>query len=108
MILLFHVLIGGTPAFKSPSAAESSSRGPIEKTFDTINAVLSEDVVKSTQGVYQFNLSGTACAFNHCSIEHLSPCLFMPLQHSLMQQESLVSQEPEPESNVRRYGTTLG
>lgn len=47
---------GATPAFKPPSS--SSSSGPIESTFEAIRGVLSEDVVKSTQGVYQFDLSG--------------------------------------------------
>lgn len=45
---------GATPAFKPPS----SSAGPIENTFDVIRGVINEDVVKSTQGVYRFDLSG--------------------------------------------------
>ncbi|XP_030290499.1 hydroxysteroid dehydrogenase-like protein 2 [Sparus aurata] len=51
---------GATPAFKPPSssAAPPSSSGPIESTFDVIRAVINEDVVKTTQGVYQFDLSG--------------------------------------------------
>uniref|UniRef100_A0A3Q3XGA0 Hydroxysteroid dehydrogenase-like protein 2 n=1 Tax=Mola mola TaxID=94237 RepID=A0A3Q3XGA0_MOLML len=50
---------GATPAFKpSSSSATSSSSGPIESTFDTIRGVINEDVVKSTQGIYQFDLSG--------------------------------------------------
>nr|XP_057912136.1 hydroxysteroid dehydrogenase-like protein 2 [Doryrhamphus excisus] len=50
---------GATPAFKGPSSsATPSSGGPIESTFQVIRDVLSEDVVKSTQAVYQFDLSG--------------------------------------------------
>ncbi|RVE66210.1 hypothetical protein OJAV_G00124750 [Oryzias javanicus] len=51
---------GATPAFKPPpvSSAPPLSSGPIESTFDVIRGVLSEDVVKSTQGVYRFDLSG--------------------------------------------------
>lgn len=52
--------LGGTPAFKASSAAVSSSSDPIEKTFASINAVLNEDIVKSTNGVYQFDLSGNS------------------------------------------------
>lgn len=48
---------GATPAFKPPSSSSASS-GPIETTFDLIRAVINEDVVKSTQGIYQFDLSG--------------------------------------------------
>ncbi|XP_059214069.1 hydroxysteroid dehydrogenase-like protein 2 [Centropristis striata] len=51
---------GATPAFKLPSSASATatSSGPIESTFDVIRAVINEDVVKSTQGIYQFDLSG--------------------------------------------------
>ncbi|XP_044189093.1 hydroxysteroid dehydrogenase-like protein 2 [Thunnus albacares] len=50
---------GATPAFKPPSSSSSSaSGGPVETTFDVIKSVINEDVVKSTQGVYQFDLSG--------------------------------------------------
>ncbi|XP_047426536.1 hydroxysteroid dehydrogenase-like protein 2 isoform X2 [Mugil cephalus] len=51
---------GATPAFKPPpsSTATPPSGGPIENTFEAIRGVLSEDVVKSTQGIYQFDLSG--------------------------------------------------
>ncbi|KAM7368496.1 hypothetical protein PAMP_012835 [Pampus punctatissimus] len=54
---------GATPAFKRPSPSSSSSSsspssGPIETTFNVIRSVINEDVVKSTQGVYQFDLSG--------------------------------------------------
>ncbi|KAM3600167.1 uncharacterized protein V6R79_018826 [Siganus canaliculatus] len=45
---------GATPAFKPPPSAG----GPIESTFDVIKGVVTEDVVKSTQGVFQFDLSG--------------------------------------------------
>nr|XP_046230872.1 hydroxysteroid dehydrogenase-like protein 2 [Scatophagus argus] len=52
---------GATPAFtptpSSPSATPPSG-GPIESTFDVIRGVINEDVVNSTQGIYQFDLSG--------------------------------------------------
>lgn len=37
-----------------------SPSGPIESTFDIIRGVINEDVVKSTQGIYQFDLSGNS------------------------------------------------
>jgi len=54
---------GATPAFKPPSSTqsastESSAGSPIEATFNVIRGILSPDVVKSTQGVYKFVLSG--------------------------------------------------
>ncbi|XP_029941391.1 hydroxysteroid dehydrogenase-like protein 2 [Salarias fasciatus] len=51
---------GATPAFKPPTPSEATppSGSPIEGTFDVIRGVINEDVVKSTQGVYQFDLSG--------------------------------------------------
>ncbi|KAM4527363.1 hydroxysteroid dehydrogenase-like protein 2 [Odontesthes bonariensis] len=50
---------GATPAFKPPSSsAAPPSAGPVESTFDVIRAVINEDVVKSTQGIYRFDLSG--------------------------------------------------
>ncbi|KAM3873995.1 hydroxysteroid dehydrogenase-like protein 2 [Diretmus argenteus] len=49
---------GATPAFKPPSSDTPSSGGPIENTFDAIRGVINGDVVKTTQGIYQFDLSG--------------------------------------------------
>lgn len=51
---------GATPAFKAPSSSSATppSGGPIESTFDVIRGVINEDVVKSTQGIYRFDLSG--------------------------------------------------
>uniref|UniRef100_A0A3Q0SA31 Hydroxysteroid dehydrogenase-like protein 2 n=1 Tax=Amphilophus citrinellus TaxID=61819 RepID=A0A3Q0SA31_AMPCI len=50
---------GATPAFKPPSSsATPTSGGPVESTFDVIKGAINEDVVKSTQGIYQFDLSG--------------------------------------------------
>ncbi|KAI4788854.1 hypothetical protein KUCAC02_035593 [Chaenocephalus aceratus] len=50
---------GATPAFRPPtSSATPLSGGPIENTFDAIKAVINEDVIKTTQGIYQFDLSG--------------------------------------------------
>uniref|UniRef100_A0AAQ5ZCJ8 Hydroxysteroid dehydrogenase-like protein 2 n=1 Tax=Amphiprion ocellaris TaxID=80972 RepID=A0AAQ5ZCJ8_AMPOC len=57
--LSFSWLLGATPAFKPPSSsATPASGGPIESTFDTIKGVINEDVVKATQAIYQFDLSG--------------------------------------------------
>ncbi|XP_006782215.1 hydroxysteroid dehydrogenase-like protein 2 [Neolamprologus brichardi] len=51
---------GATPAFKPPSSSSATptSGGPVETTFDVIKGVINEDVVKSIQGIYQFDLSG--------------------------------------------------
>ncbi|XP_072309480.1 hydroxysteroid dehydrogenase-like protein 2 [Eucyclogobius newberryi] len=49
---------GATPAFKPASKAPPTGSGPIESTFDMIRASISEDVVKSTQGLYRFDLTG--------------------------------------------------
>ncbi|XP_061656674.1 hydroxysteroid dehydrogenase-like protein 2 [Syngnathoides biaculeatus] len=50
---------GATPAFKPPpSSAAPASGDPIESTFRVIRGVLSEDLVKSTKALYQFDLSG--------------------------------------------------
>ncbi|KAJ0037103.1 hypothetical protein NL108_018350, partial [Boleophthalmus pectinirostris] len=47
-----------TPTFRPPSQAPPTSSGPIESTFDVIRASINEDVVKSTQGLYRFDLTG--------------------------------------------------
>ncbi|XP_075885148.1 hydroxysteroid dehydrogenase-like protein 2 [Nelusetta ayraudi] len=49
---------GATPAFKPPPSGAAAASGSIEKTFNAIQGVLNEDVVKSVKGVYQFDLSG--------------------------------------------------
>ncbi|KAJ8286479.1 hypothetical protein GJAV_G00039680 [Gymnothorax javanicus] len=50
---------GASLAFKSgTTTSESPSGGPIAETFKIIKGILSPDVVKSTQGVYKFELSG--------------------------------------------------
>ncbi|XP_010779113.1 hydroxysteroid dehydrogenase-like protein 2 [Notothenia coriiceps] len=55
---------GATPAFRPPtSSATPLSGGPIENTFDAIKAVINEDVIKTTQGIYQFDLSGNRHVF---------------------------------------------
>ncbi|XP_037607740.1 hydroxysteroid dehydrogenase-like protein 2 [Sebastes umbrosus] len=48
---------GATPASKTPSSS-SASNAPIESTFDAIRAVINDDVVKLTQAIYRFDLSG--------------------------------------------------
>uniref|UniRef100_A0AAY4AIN3 Hydroxysteroid dehydrogenase-like protein 2 n=1 Tax=Denticeps clupeoides TaxID=299321 RepID=A0AAY4AIN3_9TELE len=40
------------------TVADSAGSGPIAETFSVIKGILSPDVVKSTQGVYKFDLSG--------------------------------------------------
>lgn len=56
----FYFFLGATSAFKPPSSSSATptSGGPVETTFDVIKGVINEDVVKSTQGIYQFDLSG--------------------------------------------------
>uniref|UniRef100_A0AAY4AE15 Hydroxysteroid dehydrogenase-like protein 2 n=1 Tax=Denticeps clupeoides TaxID=299321 RepID=A0AAY4AE15_9TELE len=50
---------GGSPVFKGgKTVADSAGSGPIAETFSVIKGILSPDVVKSTQGVYKFDLSG--------------------------------------------------
>ncbi|TRY94522.1 hypothetical protein DNTS_027864 [Danionella cerebrum] len=48
---------GASPAFTS-GKADAVSTGPISDTFNTIRGILSPDIVKTTQGVYRFDLSG--------------------------------------------------
>lgn len=50
---------GGTPAFGGGS--KSAAGGPAQ-TFSAIEGLLSEDLVSSMNGVFQFNLTGK----NHC------------------------------------------
>lgn len=50
---------GATPAFKlALSQATPTSSGPIESTFNAIRSIINEDMVKSTQGLYRFDLTG--------------------------------------------------
>ncbi|XP_022536648.1 hydroxysteroid dehydrogenase-like protein 2 [Astyanax mexicanus] len=50
---------GATPAFKSKnSSADAAFSGPIGETFNTMKGSLNAELVKTTQGVYQFDLSG--------------------------------------------------
>ncbi|CAL8318202.1 unnamed protein product [Lota lota] len=48
---------GATPTSKAPPSSMTASN-PIEETFGLIRTVLSQDLVQSTKGVYQFDLSG--------------------------------------------------
>lgn len=48
---------GATPVFKS-GKADSAPGGPISEMFNIIRGILSPDIVKTTQGVYRFDLSG--------------------------------------------------
>lgn len=51
--------VGANPAFKSGKAGEASvGNGPIADTFKVIKGIISPDVVKSTRGIYKFELSG--------------------------------------------------
>lgn len=50
---------GATPAFKSRKAsADSAATGPVSDMFNIIRGLLGPDIVKTTQGVYRFDLSG--------------------------------------------------
>ncbi|KAI2659983.1 hydroxysteroid dehydrogenase 2 [Labeo rohita] len=50
---------GATPAFKSGKAStDSAATGPISDMFNIIRGILNPDIVKTTQGVYKFDLSG--------------------------------------------------
>ncbi|KAG7477155.1 hypothetical protein MATL_G00091130 [Megalops atlanticus] len=50
---------GATPGFKSgKTSSEPAATGPIAETFNVIRGFLSPDIVKTTQGVYKFDLSG--------------------------------------------------
>lgn len=50
---------GAAPIFKSGKAQkEAVVGGPVAETFNIIKAVLNPEVVKATQGVYKFDLSG--------------------------------------------------
>ncbi|KAF7649165.1 hypothetical protein LDENG_00145850 [Lucifuga dentata] len=49
---------GATPASTPPSSASAPPSRPIESTFDVIRGIINADLVRSTQGVYQFDLSG--------------------------------------------------
>uniref|UniRef100_A0A672L686 Hydroxysteroid dehydrogenase-like protein 2 n=1 Tax=Sinocyclocheilus grahami TaxID=75366 RepID=A0A672L686_SINGR len=48
---------GATPAFKS-GKADSAATGPISDMFNIIRGILSPDIVKTTEAVYRFDLSG--------------------------------------------------
>ncbi|CAM4730614.1 unnamed protein product [Leuciscus chuanchicus] len=48
---------GATPVFKS-GKADSATAGPISEMFNIIRGILSPDIVKTTKGVYRFDLSG--------------------------------------------------
>ncbi|XP_077099295.1 hydroxysteroid dehydrogenase-like protein 2 [Siphateles boraxobius] len=48
---------GATPVFKS-GKADPATVGPISEMFNIIRGILSPDIVKTTQGVYRFDLSG--------------------------------------------------
>lgn len=48
---------GAKPAFGGGNKTATGSSGPA-KTFQLIQSLLSEELVKSVNGVFQFNLSG--------------------------------------------------
>uniref|UniRef100_A0AAR2LS52 Hydroxysteroid dehydrogenase-like protein 2 n=1 Tax=Pygocentrus nattereri TaxID=42514 RepID=A0AAR2LS52_PYGNA len=53
------VFLGASPAFKSGKAStEAAFSGPIGETFNMIKGILTPELVKTTQGVYKFDLSG--------------------------------------------------
>ncbi|XP_072514341.1 hydroxysteroid dehydrogenase-like protein 2 [Salminus brasiliensis] len=50
---------GASPAFKGgKTSTDAAPSGPIADTFNLVRRILSPDLVKTTQGVYQFDLSG--------------------------------------------------
>ncbi|XP_026798629.3 hydroxysteroid dehydrogenase-like protein 2 [Pangasianodon hypophthalmus] len=49
---------GATPAFQAEKTSAEASSGPIADTFTVIKGVITPEVVKSTQGIYRFELSG--------------------------------------------------
>ena len=48
---------GAKPAFGGGNKTATASSGP-EKTFQIIQSLLNEELVKSINGIFQFNLSG--------------------------------------------------
>ncbi|KAL4658240.1 hydroxysteroid dehydrogenase-like protein 2 [Arapaima gigas] len=55
---------GESPLTKSEErSAESANNGPVAETFKIIQGVLSPELVKTTQGVYQFDLTGEHAGF---------------------------------------------
>lgn len=52
-------LVGASQASDGAKVnAESASAGPVAETFRVIQGELNKEIVKSTQGVFQFELSG--------------------------------------------------
>ncbi|XP_062869949.1 hydroxysteroid dehydrogenase-like protein 2 [Trichomycterus rosablanca] len=49
---------GATPAFQAGKTVTEMPSGPIAYTFKILSGVINSDVVKSTQGIYKFELSG--------------------------------------------------
>lgn len=48
---------GATPAFTT-AKADPVAAGPVSEMFNTIRGIISPEMVKTTQGVYKFNLAG--------------------------------------------------
>ncbi|KAA0703776.1 Hydroxysteroid dehydrogenase-like protein 2 [Triplophysa tibetana] len=66
---------GATPVFKSgKSSADSAAAGPIADTFNTLKGVLNPDLVKTTQGVYKFELSGEHAGVWYIDLKNDAGC----------------------------------
>jgi len=64
-------LVGASQASDGAKAnKESAPAGPVAETFRLIQGELNKEMVKSTQGVFQFELSGKtiACKILKCSL----------------------------------------
>lgn len=66
---------GATPVFKSgKSSADSAAAGPIADTFSIIKGILNPDLVKTTQGVYKFELSGEHAGIWYIDLKNDAGC----------------------------------
>ncbi|XP_056592497.1 hydroxysteroid dehydrogenase-like protein 2 [Triplophysa dalaica] len=66
---------GATPVFKSgKSSADSAAAGPIADTFNILKGVLNPDLVKTTQGVYKFELSGEHAGVWYIDLKNDAGC----------------------------------
>ncbi|KAI7792989.1 hydroxysteroid dehydrogenase-like protein 2 [Triplophysa rosa] len=66
---------GATPVFKSgKSSADSAAAGPIADTFNILKGILNPDLVKTTQGVYKFELSGEHAGVWYIDLKNDAGC----------------------------------
>lgn len=69
--LTSYFFVGATPKFEAgKQQVSATAQGPVAETFKAIDGALTPEVVKSTAGVYQFELSGkVTCKINASSLE---------------------------------------